>query len=41
MKELCELWNLGFNKFHPEAPKDILTMLEVAERGEIEFLWVI
>jgi ferredoxin-nitrate reductase len=41
MKELCELWNLDFNKFHPEAPKDILTMLEVAERGEIEFLWVI
>ena len=27
--------------FHPEVPKDIMTMLETAERGEIEFLWVI
>jgi ferredoxin-nitrate reductase len=41
MKELCELWNLDFDSFHPEVPKDILTMLEVAERGEIGFLWVI
>jgi ferredoxin-nitrate reductase len=41
MKELCELWNLDFDQFHPEMPKDIITMLEVAERGEIEFMWVI
>jgi predicted molibdopterin-dependent oxidoreductase YjgC len=41
MQELCDLWNLDFDKFHPEVPKDILTMLEMAERGEIEFLWVI
>jgi ferredoxin-nitrate reductase len=41
MQEMCELWNLDVDSFHPEMPKDILTMLEVAERGEIEFLWVI
>jgi anaerobic selenocysteine-containing dehydrogenase len=41
MRELAELWNIDFDRFHPEVPKDILTMLEVAERGEIEFLWVI
>ncbi|MDB6171479.1 MAG: nitrate reductase [Chthoniobacteraceae bacterium] len=41
MKELAELWNLDFDEFHPEVPKDILTMLEMAERGEIEFMWVI
>ncbi|MDB6036100.1 MAG: Assimilatory ferredoxin--nitrate reductase 1, partial [Verrucomicrobiales bacterium] len=41
MKELCELWNLDPGQFHPEVPKDIITMLEVAERGEIEFMWVI
>lgn len=41
MQDLCELWNLNFEDFHPEAPKDILTMMEIAERGEMEFLWVI
>ncbi|MBM7117902.1 molybdopterin oxidoreductase family protein [Archangium primigenium] len=41
MKELCDLWNLDFERFHSEVPKDITTMMEVAERGEIEFMWVI
>ncbi|MGH7103338.1 MAG: molybdopterin oxidoreductase family protein [Acetobacteraceae bacterium] len=41
MRELCERWNLDFGKFHPEVPKDILSMMEAAERGEIEFMWVI
>ena len=41
MEELCELWNLDPEKFHPEKPKDILTMMETAERGELEFLWVV
>lgn len=41
MRDLCALWNLSFDDFHPEVPKDILTMMESAERGEIEFMWVI
>lgn len=41
MRELAELWNIDPAGFHPEMPKDILTMLETAERGEIEFMWVI
>ncbi|MGE5385978.1 MAG: molybdopterin oxidoreductase family protein [Betaproteobacteria bacterium] len=41
MRELCEMWNIDFDQFHPEVPKDILTMMETAERGEIEFMWVI
>lgn len=41
MRGLCGHWNLDFDNFHPEAPKDILLMMETAERGEIEFLWVI
>ena len=41
MRELCERWNLDFDNFHPEVPKDILLMMEAAERGEIEFMWVI
>lgn len=41
MQELAELWNIDPQGFHPEVPKDIITMLEIAERGEIEFLWVI
>ena len=41
MRDLCRLWNLDFDKFHPEVPKDILLMMETAERGEIEFMWVI
>jgi ferredoxin-nitrate reductase len=41
MRDLCALWNLDFDTFHPEVPKDILLMMETAERGEIEFLWVI
>lgn len=41
MKELAELWKIDPENFHPEVPNDILSMLEIAERGEIEFLWVI
>lgn len=41
MKELCALWNIDHDKFHPEVPQDIVSMLEIAERGEIEFMWVI
>lgn len=41
MRDLCERWNLDFSAFRHEVPKDILSMMEVAERGEIEFLWVI
>lgn len=41
MQQIAELWNLDPEQFHPEVPKDILTMLEMAERGEIEFRWVI
>ncbi|MDB5594071.1 MAG: Molybdopterin oxidoreductase [Hyphomicrobiales bacterium] len=41
MRDLCALWNLDFINFHPEVPKDILLMMEAAERGEIEFMWVI
>lgn len=41
MKELAEHWNINFEQFHPEVPKDILTMMETAERGEIEFIWVV
>lgn len=41
MRELCALWNLDYESFEPEVPKDILTMMEEAERGEIEFMWVI
>jgi ferredoxin-nitrate reductase len=41
MRDLCERWNLDFDEFQPEVPKDILSMMEAAERGEIEFMWVI
>lgn len=41
MRQIADLWNLDFDNFHPEVPKDIITMLETAERGEIEFMWVI
>ena len=41
MKDLCKLWNIDPEKFHPEVPQDIVSMLEIAERGEIEFMWVI
>jgi anaerobic selenocysteine-containing dehydrogenase len=41
MKDLCDHWNIDFAGFHPEVPNDILTMMEMAERGEIEFMWVI
>ncbi|MBV9826010.1 MAG: molybdopterin oxidoreductase family protein [Alphaproteobacteria bacterium] len=41
MRDLCERWNIAFETFHPEVPKDILLMMETAERGEIEFMWVI
>lgn len=41
MRDLCTRWNLNFDEFHHEVPKDILQMMEIAERGEIEFMWVI
>jgi anaerobic selenocysteine-containing dehydrogenase len=41
MRDLCQHWNLDFDSFRPEIPKDILSMMEMAERGEIEFMWVI
>lgn len=41
MKDLCNLWNIDADQFHPEVPQDIVSMLEIAERGEIEFMWVI
>ena len=40
MRELCDLWKLDFDTFRPENANDILLMMEKAERGEIEFLWV-
>lgn len=41
MRELATLWNIDPEQFHPEVPKDIVTMMEVAERGELELMWVI
>lgn len=41
MRDLCGLWNLDFDNFRRELPNDILSMMETAERGEIEFMWVI
>jgi ferredoxin-nitrate reductase len=41
MRDLCECWNLDFDRFRREAPRDILLMMEAAERGEIEFMWVV
>lgn len=41
MKELCEIWNIDFQTFHAKTPTDILTMLKAAERGQVEFMWVI
>jgi ferredoxin-nitrate reductase len=41
MKELCNIWNIDFQTFHAKVPKDIMTMLEAVERGDIEFMWVI
>jgi predicted molibdopterin-dependent oxidoreductase YjgC len=41
MKDLCAHWNIDHATFHPEVPMDILSMMEMAERGEIEFMWVI
>ena len=41
MRELAERWNLDFDHFRHEAPVDIMTMMETAERGDIEFMWVI
>lgn len=40
MRDLCALWNLDFDRYRPEDGVDILTMMERAERGEIEFMWV-
>jgi predicted molibdopterin-dependent oxidoreductase YjgC len=41
MRDLCQRWHLDFDTFRPEVPRDILSMMEAAERGEIEFMWVI
>lgn len=41
MRDLAARWNLDYDHFRHEAPKDIMTMMEAAERGEIEFMWVI
>jgi anaerobic selenocysteine-containing dehydrogenase len=41
MRDLCSLWNLDFGTFRHELPNDILSMMETAERGEIEFMWII
>lgn len=41
MRDLCERWNLDFDTFRHEVPNNILSMMEAAERGEIEFMWVI
>jgi anaerobic selenocysteine-containing dehydrogenase len=41
MRDLAALWNLDFDTFRRELPNDVLSMMEAAERGEIEFMWVI
>ncbi|NYT38821.1 molybdopterin oxidoreductase family protein [Allopusillimonas soli] len=41
MRDLCAHWNIDYASFRPEVPRDILSMMEGAERGEIEFFWVI
>jgi anaerobic selenocysteine-containing dehydrogenase len=41
MRDIAALWNIDPALFHPEVPNDILTMMETAERGEIEFMWII
>jgi ferredoxin-nitrate reductase len=41
MKELCKLWNLEYETFHPEIPVDIVSIFEKIEVGEVDFLWVI
>jgi anaerobic selenocysteine-containing dehydrogenase len=41
MRDLAECWNLDFNQFRHEVPNDIISMMEAAERGEIEFMWVV
>ncbi len=33
MRDLCRHWNLDFDKSHPEVPKNILLMMETAERA--------
>jgi anaerobic selenocysteine-containing dehydrogenase len=35
MRDLCKLWNLDFDTFRPEVPKDILSMMEMAWRDRI------
>jgi hypothetical protein len=27
MRDLCERWNIDFDTFHPEVPKDILLIV--------------
>jgi anaerobic selenocysteine-containing dehydrogenase len=41
MRDLAEHWNLDYGNFRHEVPQDIMSMMEAAERGEIEFMWVI
>ena len=41
MRDLAERWNLDYDGFRHEVPNDIMTMMETAERGDIEFMWVI
>ena len=41
MRDLAALWNLDYDHFRHEAPVDIMSMMESAERGEIEFMWVV
>jgi ferredoxin-nitrate reductase len=41
MRELCDIWNINYETFCRDDADDILQMMEKAERGEIEFMWVI
>ena len=41
MCDLAERWNLDYAHFRHEVPNNIMTMMETAERGDIEFMWVI
>jgi ferredoxin-nitrate reductase len=37
----CDIWNINYETFCRDDADDILQMMEKAERGEIEFMWVI
>jgi anaerobic selenocysteine-containing dehydrogenase len=41
MRELCDIWNIEYETFCRDDADDILQMMEKAERGEIEFMWVV